>query len=99
MWSIHSCLYVIFIVIFDALKDKEKGIITFQELANFFRLLLPSSLPQANLDTIVTSLLHQVSCNSEDVTSSSSSSQHNEVSLEDFTKVMVMFIKYMWSIV
>ena len=90
----HPFLFIYdFIVIFDSLKDKEKGFITLQELANFFKLLLPSSLPQANIDTVVTSLLHQVNHSSEDSTSSSSS-QHNEISLENFTKVMVVSIKH-----
>ena len=78
---------VIFIVIFDALKDKEKGFITLQELASFFKLLLPPSLPQDNVDAIVTKLLHQANHSSEHATSSSSS-QQNEISQEDFTKVL-----------
>lgn len=73
-------------VIFDAMKDKENGLITFQELSNFFRLLLPSTLSQPNIDSIVTNLLHQVHHSSEDNTSSS---QQNNISLEDFTKVFV----------
>ena len=68
------------------MKNKENGLITFQELSNFFRRLLPSTLSQSNIDSIVTNLLHQVHHSSEDNTSSS---QQNDISLEDFTKVFV----------
>lgn len=71
--------------IFNALKNKENGFITFQELASFFKLLLPSTLPQANIDAIVTNLLHQTDCSSEDDTSSL---EHRRLTLEDFTKVV-----------
>lgn len=71
-------------VIFDVLKNKENGFITFQELANFFKLLLPPGLSQSNVDAVVTNVLQQVNFLPEDNTLSS---QYKEMSLEDFTKV------------
>jgi len=80
--TVALCLIVA--VIFDALKNKENGLITFQELANFFKLLLPPGMAQTNVDAIVSNMLQQVDFLPKDDTSSS---QHKEISLEDFTKV------------
>ena len=79
MSPLTLCILIV-VAIFNALKNKENGFITSQELASFFKLLLPSTLPQANTDAIVTNLMHQTDC-------SSLSPEHKRLSLEDFTKV------------
>ena len=87
------CVYLIFAAIFNALKNKENGFIAFQELASFFKLLLPSTLPQANINAIVTDLLHQTDCSSEDDTLSP---EHRRLSFEDFTKVFYLLVSIFW---
>ena len=71
-------------MLFNALKNKENGFIMMQELANFLKLLFPSSLLQANIDAMATNMLRQSDRSSGDATSLP---QHSKLSLEDFTKV------------
>ncbi|XP_065908202.1 uncharacterized protein [Dysidea avara] len=70
-------------VTFAALKDKDSDKITPQGLLNYFKLLLPSGIPPVNLESVVTSLYHQL-YHKED----GDSSQHDEMSLENFVKVV-----------
>jgi len=79
-------MLVIFIVVFAALKDKDSDKITPQGLVNYYRLLLPPRIPQTTLESVVTSLYQQL-CHKED--GNDDSSQHDEISLENFVKVHI----------
>ena len=58
-------MLVIFIVVFAALKDEDSNKVTPQGLVDYYRLLLPPRIQQVTLESVVTSLYHQL-CHKED---------------------------------